>query len=109
MMATSEIAQLLYHVQLALLQHVTGNLRWVGCRQQGATVEVAAVFSQPLTPEEVELMQMTETEIIASYPDSYEVRFSVHVVDGEERLLALKQGFWSAYFRYEPWMGFFRS
>ncbi|WGM46842.1 hypothetical protein KOAAANKH_01716 [Brevundimonas sp. NIBR10] len=56
--------------QQALLGHVTPNLRAFSVEEDGKTIRGLAVFEQPPSDHEIELIQLAGTELISHYVDS---------------------------------------
>jgi hypothetical protein len=62
---------LLWSAQRALLGHVTPNLRSFSLEKDGRTIRTMAVFAEEPTADEVELMSLTTTYIVADFADGF--------------------------------------
>lgn len=83
--------------QQALLGYVTPNLRAFSVEEDGKTIRTLAVFGQPPSDQEFELIQFAGTELISHYFDSMiDERVEVTGARRPPRLAHM------VYQRYEP-------
>lgn len=77
MKVTQRHCEVLLSVQLALLGEVTPNLRAVTVEFGDGTIIVESLFDGPPSEDELEGMACAETEVLALFPETHSVSWTV--------------------------------
>src|ERR1700722_6556275 len=80
--------KLMLSIQRALLGEVTGRMQSVTCGIQDREIKIRAYFLDFVGEHDIVRMQRVGAEVIADFPDGYQISEScVCLVDEEERML----------------------
>lgn len=91
--------EVLLAVQLALLGEVTPNLRAVTVEYLDISIQVESLFDGPPSEDELEGMACAETEVLALFPESHTVSWTVRNLPGPN---PIPKGKPLAFLRKEP-------
>ena len=80
-------------VQRALLGEVTANLIAVTAGIKGTKISIRSYFNADATAADLESMSCVGTEVIADFPDSYEIEDEVRIVTTQDEMEMLE--FWA--------------
>lgn len=95
----TEREQVLLSLQRALLGAITPNVRSVSCNLSANVIAILVIFEAAPSNDDLERMSVVETEVLADFPPSRQVRLVCESISGQR--ISHPSGDLVAYRRYE--------